>query len=185
MKLNNKLLESDSQTDVQEDHIVGDVQYFISAEQNQDNSAFDEPEVAQANFGSLKETGPYVTSYVSLVVPRFKKHLLMGDLSDQLHIWMKDICISFGWQLQITDIRTDYLHWIMAVSITEYPTQFMTTFYRESSQKIFTEFPRLSHKNMSNEFWAPLYVVNVGQVPYAQDAIQSYIQQIRTQQGIQ
>lgn len=185
MKLNNKLPEPDSQNNVQEGHIDGDVQNFLSGEQNQDNSDFDEQEVAQASFGSLKETSPYVTSYVSLVVPRFKEHFLMGDLSDKLYIWMKDICISFSWQLQFIDIRPNYLHWIMAVSITAYPTQFMTTFYRVSSQKILTEFPRLSHKNMSNEFWAPAYVVNVGQAPYLQDAIKSFIQQIRTQQGIQ
>ena len=37
---------------------------------------------------------------------------------------------------------------------------------------------------MSNEFWAPWYFVGVGQAPYSQNTIQSFIRQIRMEQGL-
>ena len=73
----------------------------------------------------------------------------------------------------------------MAVSITTYPTQFMKRVCKETSKRIFEDFPRFKDLNMSDEFWAPWYFVNVGQAPYSKDSIQSFIKQIRIQQGIQ
>jgi len=126
----------------------------------------------------------YETSYVCLLVPRFEEHLIIGDLSDQLHIWMKDICISFGWRLKYLDDNPDYLHWIMSVSISSFPAQFMKMVRRETSKKIFADFPRYKQKNMSNEFWAPWYFVGVGEVPYSLSNIQLFIKQIRIEQGL-
>jgi REP element-mobilizing transposase RayT len=126
----------------------------------------------------------YETSYVCLLVPRFEEHLIIGDLSDQLNIWMKDICISFGWRLKFLDGSPDYLHWIMSVSISSFPAQFMKIVRRETSKKIFADFPRYKQKNMSNEFWAPWYFVGIGEVPYSQSNIQLFINQIRIEQGL-
>ncbi|HAW51126.1 MAG TPA: hypothetical protein DCX54_02185 [Flavobacteriales bacterium] len=139
---------------------------------------------AQADLKSLGQIDPYVTSYVCLLAPRFEEHLLIGDLADQLYGWMFDICISFGWKLKLLDVNPKYLHWIMAVSITEFPTHFMKIVRQETSKKIFEGFPRFSQKNMSNEFWAPWYFVGVGEVPYSQDSIQNFIRQIRIEQGL-
>lgn len=147
---------------------------------NIDNKQYED---TQADLESLAQIDPYVTSYVCLLAPRFEEHLLVGDLSNQLHSWMNDICISFGWKLKFININPKYLHWIMAVSITDFPTRFMKTVRRESSKKIFENFPRFSQKNMSNEFWAPWYFVGVGELPYTQDSIQNFIRQIRIEQG--
>jgi REP element-mobilizing transposase RayT len=159
--------------------------YLLSPdEQVQQNMSTDERKDIRSDLGSYIENDPYVVSYVCLLAPRFEEHLLIGDLSDQIYIWMKDICISFGWQLRFIDIKPKYLHWIMSVSITTYPTQFMKIICRESSQKIFDDFPKFTHKNLSNEFWAQWYFVSVGEAPYSQSAIQSFLKQIRMQQGL-
>ncbi len=181
----NKLLEQNDQISIQEPGDVDGMRLLMEEEPNPNIPDIDEQKDTQPNLGPLKEFGPYVTSYVSLLVPRFEEHLLIGDLPDQLYEWMKDICVSFNWQLQFINIRPECLHWIMAVSITTYPTQFMKKVCIESSRRIFDDFPRFKQKNMSNDFWAPWYFVNVGQAPYSQDAIQTFIQQIRMQQGIQ
>jgi len=136
-------------------------------------------------FRSYRENiEPYVTSFVCLLAPRFEEHLIIGDLSNQLDIWMRDICISFGWQLKFIDIKPEYLHWIITVSITTYPTQFINVIRRETSKLIFDDFPRFKQRNLSNEFWAPWYFVGVGDVPYSKNTIQSFIQQIRIEQGL-
>ena len=128
---------------------------------------------------------PYITSFVCLLVPRFEDHTLVGDLSDRLHTWMKDICISFGWNLKFIEISPNYLHWIMTVKITSSPVEIMNTVRKTTSKKIFDEFPRFSQKNMSKKYWAPYYFVGIGNVPYSNSSIQSFIEQIRTEQGLQ
>ena len=149
------------------------------------NDIFLEHDTTQSNLEAPGLVDPYVTSYVCLLVPRFEEHVLSGDLAIQLHPWMKDICISFGWQLKFIDIKPNYLHWIMTVSINTYPIKFMKTICQESSKKIFGEFPKFAVKNVSNEFWAPWNFVGVGETPYPKDSIESFIKQIRMEQGLQ
>ena len=158
---------------------------FYIEEERQTNVVDYENEESQPYISFSENIDPYVTSFVCLLVPRFEEHVLAGDLTDLLRVWIKDICISFGWQLKFIDVNPRYLHWIMTVSITTVPTQFMKTIRRETSNKIFDDFPRFKKRNMSNEFWAPWYFVGVGEVPYSQNTIRSFINQIRIEQGLQ
>ena len=184
LRLGNKDFEMTNQTSMNKLPVYNNNKFILLDSQTQYNNCNDQQEDIQSNLEFLKQTDPYVTSYVCLLAPRFEEHLLIGDLSDQLHIWMKNICISFGWQLKFIEIKPKYIHWIMAVSITTYPTQFMKIVCQESSIKIFDDFPKFQQKNMSNEFWAPWYFVGVGKAPYSQDSIQSFIRQIRMEQGL-
>ena len=169
-----------NQISLQGESFVNVMQLPMSDKKPQQNGDLDEQRDPQ----SFRQLDPYVTSYVCLLVPRFEEHLLIGDLADLLPIWLKEICISFGWQLKFIDIKPNYLHWIMTVSITTFPTKFMKIVCRESSRKILDDFPKFKQKNMSDDFWAPWYLVGVGQAPYSQESIQSYIKQIRMEQGL-
>lgn len=132
----------------------------------------------------FENSDPYVVSFVCLLVPRFEEHTLTGDISDNLHIWMKEICISFGWNLKFLEISPNYLHWIKTVKMNSSPVECMKIVRRTTSKKIFEEFPRFSTQNMSKKFWAPYYYVGIGEVPYSKSSIESFITQIRTEQGI-
>lgn len=126
----------------------------------------------------------YATSFVCLLVPRFEEHTLIGDLSENLHTWMKEVCISYGWNLKFIEISPNYLHWIMTVQINSSPVEFMNIVRRKTSKKIFEEFPRFLDMNISKKFWAAYYFVGVGEIPYSRSAIKSFIDQIRMQQGL-
>lgn len=158
--------------------------FFVEEERHR-NVVNYENEESQPDISFPGNMDPYVTSFVCLLVPRFEEHLLVGDVTDLLYSWMKDICISFGWQLKFIDVNPRYLHWIMTVSITSVPTQFMKIVRLRTSKMIFDEFPRFKKRNMSNEFWAPWYFVGVGDVSYSKDTIRSFINQIRSEQGLQ
>ena len=132
-----------------------------------------------------ENSGPYTTSFVCVLVPRFEEHKLIGDLSVILRTWMKEICISFGWNLKFIEISPNYLHWIKTVKITTSPVEFMNIVRGTTSKKIFDNFPRFSQQNVSNKFWAPYYYVGVGETPYSRSSIQLFIEQIRTEQGFQ
>ena len=185
MNQSNKIRNQNMQTGMQDIFYFNSANILLSDTQlGEDNKYVDESQNTKPKIRNLEKIEPYVTSYVCLLVPRFEEHLLTGDVTDNLRNWMINICISFGWQLKFIDIRPQYLHWIMAVSIATYPTHFMRIVRKESSTKIFDDFPRFKQKNLSNDFWAPWYFVGVGEVPYSQSTIQTYIEQIRLEQGL-
>ena len=127
--------------------------------------------------------GPYITSYVCILIPRIKEHVISVDLSEKLDIWMQDICISFGWHLNFIEVPQSYMHWIITVQMSTPTTTFMNIICNESSKKIFTDFPRFSQQNSSKKFWAPFYFVGVGDIPCSNKVIQSFIEQVRFEQG--
>jgi len=126
----------------------------------------------------------YSLSYACILVPRFNDHYLAGDIVENLNGWMLDICISYGWQLKHINIDSNYLHWVMAVNITSYPTKFMKLVRKHTSEKIFDNFPRLRAKNVSNDFWAPWYYIGTGEQPFAQKVVMEFLGQVRKQQGL-
>ena len=160
----------------------------LKAENNNqyvDDNGIDDQEEFHPNANGLYvDADPYVTSYVCLLVPRFEEHKLIGDLSENLHIWMKDICISFGWNLKFIEISPNHLHWIITVNMNLSPIEFLNIVRRTTSKKIFDEFPRFSQQNVSKKFWAPYYFVSFGEVPYSKSTIKSFIEQIRMEQGL-
>lgn len=149
------------------------------------HSTDDQEEILSKVTEFYENSDPFVISFVCLLVPRFEKHTLIGDLSDILHIWMKDICISYGWNLKFISISPNYLHWIMTVKMNSSPTEFMGIVRETTSKKIFDNFPRFLEQNMSKKFWAPYYFVGVGNVPYSKSSIQTFIEQIRMEQGLE
>jgi len=127
---------------------------------------------------------PYDLSYTCLLIPRFDAHYLMGDIADNLQIWMKQICISFGWHLEYISIKPDYLQWVLRVPPATSTAYFMRVVRQQTSLFIFEEFPRYKRENLSKDFWAPGYLIYFGSQPHPVGSIERYIRQTRQHQGI-
>jgi REP element-mobilizing transposase RayT len=123
-------------------------------------------------------------TYSCLLIPRFSDHYLAGDITNDLATWMKEICISYGWRLDAISIRLGYFQWVMTVPLTVNPAQFMRTIHQQSSQKIFENYPRFKTKNLSSDFWAPGFSVVHGNSLQSAESINSFIIEVRKQQGI-
>jgi REP element-mobilizing transposase RayT len=123
-------------------------------------------------------------SFVCLLIPRFSDHYLLGDITESLVEWMKQICISYGWRLDAIAVRPGYFQWIMRVSLTANPAHFMRLIRRHTSEKIFEDFPRFKQKNLSGEFWAPGNLVISGTQLQSLENVNALILQTRKQQGI-
>jgi REP element-mobilizing transposase RayT len=123
-------------------------------------------------------------AYSCLLIPRFSDHYMTGDITIDLLNWMREICISYGWRLDAITIRPGYLQWIMTVPLTANPAQFMRITRQQTSLKILEYYPRYKIKNISSDFWAPGFSVVHGNSLQSLDDINSYILQIRKQQGI-
>lgn len=129
--------------------------------------------------------GLYHLAYACLLVPRFTAHYLTGDIADRLSEWLPNICIAFGWRLEHLAVRPEYLQWIVNVPPSTSPGYLMRVIRQQTSDKIFTEIPRLKKENPSGDFWAPGYLILGSTQPHPPQLVKDYIKQIRQRQGIE
>lgn len=126
----------------------------------------------------------YNLSYACLLIPRFDRHYLAGDLADRVANWMQDVCIAYGWRLEHIAVRPEYLQWIANVPPTVSPGFIMRIVRQQISSRIFSDFPRFAKENPSGDFWAPGYLIMGGPQPHPSKLIKDFIQQTRQRQGI-
>jgi REP element-mobilizing transposase RayT len=126
----------------------------------------------------------YNLSYACLLIPRFDRHYLTGDLADKVASWMQDICIAYGWRLEHIAVRPEYLQWIANVPPTVSPGFIMRIVRQQISSRIFSDFPRYAKENPSGDFWAPGYLIMGGPQPHPSKLIKDFITQTRQRQGI-
>ena len=126
----------------------------------------------------------YNLDYACLLVPRFPHHHLIGDLSDHLPDWMREICIAFAWRLEYLSVRPEYLLWNLNVPPATPPAYLMRIMRQHISVKIFDDFPRFKKENPSGDFWAPGYLIMGGSHPPPVQIIKEFITQTRQRQGI-
>jgi REP element-mobilizing transposase RayT len=127
---------------------------------------------------------PHDLSYACLLIPRFSDHYLTGDITLNLPVWMKEICVSYGWRLESIVIRPGYIQWALSVPPVANPAQIIRITRQHTSQKILSEFPRYKQQNLSGDFWAPGYSIIAGNQLQTPETISNFIQLTRKQQGI-
>lgn len=127
--------------------------------------------------------GLYNLTYACLLVPRFSSHYLTGDISDKLSEWLPQICIAFGWRLEYLAVRPEYVQWVVNVPPATSPGYLMRIMRQQTSEKTFSEFPRMKKENPSGDFWAPGYLIMGGTQPHPPQLVKDYIKQTRTRQG--
>ena len=127
--------------------------------------------------------GLYNLTYACLLVPRFGSHYLTGDMADKVSEWLPQICIAFGWRLEYLAVRPEYVQWVVNVPPATSPGYLMRIVRQQTSEKIFSEFPRLKKENPSGDFWAPGYLIMGGTQPHPPQLVKDYIKQTRTRQG--
>jgi REP element-mobilizing transposase RayT len=127
--------------------------------------------------------GLYHLTYACLLVPRFSSHFITGDLSERMDEWLPTVCIAFGWRLEYLAVRPEYLQWVVNVQPNTSPGYLMRIMRQQTSEKIFTEFPRMKKENPSGDFWAPGYLIMGGTQPHPPQLVRDYIRQTRQRQG--
>jgi REP element-mobilizing transposase RayT len=126
----------------------------------------------------------YNLSYTCLLIPRFPSHQLVGDLADYLPQWLQQVCVSYGGRLEFITVEPDYFQWALSVLPSVSPGQFMQQIRDDISKMIFSNFGRIKRENLSNDFWAPGYLVVLGIRPHPVEMVKQYIRLTRRQQGL-
>jgi REP element-mobilizing transposase RayT len=127
---------------------------------------------------------PYELKYACLLIPRFPSHQLKGDIVQNLHQWLQQICVSYGWRLEFIEVNPDFIQYILCVNMTVSPDQFMKIITQQTSQLIFSNFGRIRQENLSNDFWANGYLVMSGEKAIQNEMIAQFITMCRRQQGL-
>jgi len=141
-------------------------------------------EVAGRVLAEPGSAGLYDLTYACLLLPRFKTHHLAGDLAERISEWMPSISVAFGWRLEYISVRPDYLQWVINVPPTASPGYLMRIIRKQTSERIFDEFPRFLRENPSGDFWAPGYLIMGGSQPHPSQLVMDYIQRTRERQGM-
>jgi REP element-mobilizing transposase RayT/DNA-binding LytR/AlgR family response regulator len=123
-------------------------------------------------------------TYACLLIPRFDHHHLVGDFVDRLNEWVPQVCVAFGWRLEHIAVRPEYLQWVARVPPSTAPGYIMRIVRQQTSDRIFSEFPRYKLENPSGDFWAPGYLIMGSSQPHPQKLVRDFIKQTRTRQGL-
>ena len=142
------------------------------------------PNSHQDNLLEPVDSDLYNISYTCLLTPRFPSHQLRGDLADYLPEWLQKICISYGWRLEFITVQVDYFQWAILVPPSTPPVRFMQQIRYDTSEMILSNFGHIRKENLSNDFWAPGYLVVLGTRPHPEEMISQYIRLTRRQQGL-
>lgn len=129
--------------------------------------------------------GLHKLTYACVLVPRLPRHHLVGVIALYLTKWVEQLSMAYGWRLKHLAIRPDYLHWIAVLHPNSSPGLMVHNIRKETSQRVFADFPRLEKDNPSGEFWAAGYLIVNGRDPFSRQMVHEFIKNVRSHQGAQ
>ncbi len=122
---------------------------------------------------------PYEMHFACILLPRFSSHKLTGDLANYLPQWLLQVCISHGWRMEHYRVDDEYLGWVLGVPPSDSPDRFMKIIRENTSEFILSNFGHIRRENLSNDFWAPGYMVVSGSKPITEEIVDRYIRLAR------
>lgn len=140
----------------------------------------------QGTLLSVEPVSPTLShlTYSALLLPRFPQHALVGELSEELGLWVPQLCLAFGWRLEGFSIRPDTLQFTLQVAPSVSPGNVVRILRQRTSQRIFSRFPELRDLNPSGDFWAPGYLIISGSTPPQPNLLHDFVAQTRRRQGL-
>jgi len=134
----------------------------------------------EAEVGEWEAVIADITFYL---VPRLKRHFLVKELPHELRRWVPEICEIYGWQLDALSVRPDYLKWALRDFPESLIREMMRIIRRETSQRIFNEFPNLQHGNPTEDFWSQSYLVDRENLDISTQALIAHVAKDRLSGG--
>jgi REP element-mobilizing transposase RayT len=140
---------------------------------------------------SVEDTAPHPgtgiqaaqTAYTCVLLPRLPQHKLNGTLSQLISDGLPELCLSYGWRLECSDLQPDYLQWTLRVAPAVSPGNTVRILRRALSERIFELHPELRPLDLREDFWAAGYLILSGSAAPAPAALQDFILKTRRRQG--
>ena len=127
-------------------------------------------------------TGAHTTHrlrYHVVLVPKYRKRVLRGDVAARLEELLRQACTVHGWEPEELAVQPDHAHLLIQVPPRFSVAQIMQTLKGGTSRVLRAEFPSLTEHLWGASFWADGYfAATVGVVEGS--VIEQYI---RAQRG--
>jgi REP element-mobilizing transposase RayT/CheY-like chemotaxis protein len=128
--------------------------------------------------------GMYNLTYSCLLIPRFCSHRLTRDRENLVIDCMKEIYTSYGWRLEFLEAKPDYLRWVASIPPTIALSEHIEIIRKETSKRLFDDFPPYRQENLSSDYWAPGYLIMGGKNALSDQLIMAYTKQNRQKYGL-
>ena len=162
---------------------------FASKEKNvQENGSdqdFAQPERNQ--FSLMHEFIPdslYHLSYSFLLITRFASNFPPMDRDEIIKDCIMKLHVSYGWKLESLEIQQDFIRWVSSFPPTFAPSKHIETIRKETSKRLFEDFPQFNKVNLSGDYWAPGYLVVGGNNAISDQLVSAYIKQNRQKHSV-
>jgi REP element-mobilizing transposase RayT/CheY-like chemotaxis protein len=126
----------------------------------------------------------YNLHYSCMLIPRFPSHLLTKNKIDVIAEYFKKISISYGWRLEDVEVRSDSLRWTFSLSPSIALTKYLSIIRKETSKRIFDDFPAFKKENPSGDYWAPGFLILGGKKAISDQLAMDYTKQNRQKHGV-
>jgi len=123
-------------------------------------------------------------NYCCILIPRLPWHRIEDDLKDQLSVWMHTLGFVYNIKMKSVSALPTSLQWVCEVNSIMAPAEVIDIIRRQTSKKIFNDFPNFASDNTSGDFWASeCLVVSRGEL--LDDAeVHTFVQIVRKRQGV-
>ncbi len=126
-------------------------------------------------------TGAHTTHklrYHLVLVPKYRKRVLRGDVAARLETLLRQACDINGWEAEELAIQPDHAHLLLQAQPRFSVAQIMRTLKGGTSRVLRAEFPGLEEHLWGDSFWADGYfAATVGVVEGS--VVTAYIQNQR------
>jgi len=144
-----------------------------SVERHQDKSP---AQVSLDEIVSPVTCDAYAVSTITFyLVPRQNDAFVLGEFAHRLRGWLVEICQHYAWQLDFISVRPKHMRW----TLCDFPhllVQDMLQIVRhETSQRIFKNFSHLQLGIGVTDFWAPGYLLDLGNRDFSTQALMTYL----------
>ena len=126
----------------------------------------------------LDEDGEVLYAYTTFISPLLKRHALTRELAQILAKSMQEICKKNGWKMVNICARPTGLLWTARIPASVSTGQMVKTVREETSDFLYELHPRLKYEALSENFWAPNYLVVSGNEPPDEQTIKEFLQRI-------
>lgn len=118
----------------------------------------------------------YDLKYHLVWIPKYRKHILSGEVSDYLKEVFTRIAEEYGFSIDTMEVVEDHVHIFLEVPPRYSPAEVVQIMKSISGREIFKRFPKLREQLWAGELWNDGYFVRSVGDKVTADIIRKYIE---------
>ncbi|MCJ7622479.1 MAG: transposase, partial [Anaerolineaceae bacterium] len=117
--------------------------------------------------------------YTCILIPELSDYRLSSRIARKLKLWIPQLCLAFGWQLENLLVQPTYMQWTVRVPPNTSQGMIVRKIRQRTSYRLFYEFPDLIGLSQTANFWAKGYLVVSGNEPPTPEYLDDFIRKNR------